>query len=259
MDENTTKTKALWPAAPRAGAVAALAAGLLAAWLGLAACTTARQREDPASLLGSLRFRDEQTFEFFHSVYRSGNLYRDFRPVMVVDTIYEDLRYRKLFLRTLREQFLVRPGDAARMRAEQVEAYRNRMDFLLFVYGGSNEKVNLHKEDSIWKVFLRDDDGQLISPMQVEPVGRKNPIFTFLEQYFVGLDRWSEVVRVSFPKLDKAAFGKAPGEHPVQLIVTGIPGTVTLAWEEPGLFYREPGENAFQRPAENGGRQDEGG
>jgi len=216
---------------------------LLVGSLLLVGCSTARQRDEPANLLGSLRFRDDQTFEFFQAVYRSGNLYRDFRPVMVVDTIYEDLRYRELFLRTLRERFLVPPDGEERMRAQQQQEYRNRMDFLLFVYGGSNDKVNLQRADSAWKVFLRDDDGDLIAPSRMERVGEKSPIFAFLEQYFVGLDRWSEVVRVSFPKLDKAMLDKTPGKHPVQLLVTGIPGTVTLAWDEADIFYQKGEEN----------------
>jgi hypothetical protein len=255
MNGNTTKTKALCMSRPRLR----LVLSLLAAGLLLTGCTTARQRDDPANLLGNLRFRSEETFDFFHAVYRSGNLYRNFRPVMVVDTIYEDQRYRELFLRTLREQFLIPQEAVARMRGEQAEAYRNRMDFLLFVYGGTNERVDLHKAESRWKVFLRDDDGQLIAPTRLERVGEKNTVFTFLEQYFVGLDRWSEVVSVSFPKLDKALLGQEPGPHPVQLIVTGIPGTVTLTWEDPSLFYAAPREDAeTPLPEEARGAKKEG-
>ena len=121
--------------------------------------------------------------------------------------------------------------------AEQREQYRNRMDFLLLVWGGSNDKVKLHKPKTAWKVFLRDDDGQLLAPAKIEPVDEKNPIYAFLTKYFIGLDRWSEVVRISFPKLDKQLLGQKPGAQPMRMLVTGIPGTVTMVWENPGLFY----------------------
>ena len=70
---------------------------LLLLWvLLLAGCTSARQRGEPTNLEGSRRFRNEDTFRYFHDVYRSGNLYQDFRPVLVVDAIYEDAEYRSL-------------------------------------------------------------------------------------------------------------------------------------------------------------------
>lgn len=246
MGENTTKTKP----SHRLARHWRLLPAVVAACLLLAACSTARQRGTPENLLGNLRFRNDETFEFFHRVYRSGNLYRDFRPVMVVDAIFEDLRYRELFLQTLEEQFLIRPEELERMAARQQEQYGNRMDFLLFVYGGSNDKVNLHKADSPWKVFLRDDEGELISPAKMEKIGRKNTVFAFLKQYFVGLDRWSEVVRVSFPKLDKALLGQEPGQGPFQLILTGIPGTITLGWDNVALFYARPEESKVKTPQE---------
>ena len=166
VDRNTTKTNPSHPWRLARGPLAVI----LFVCLLPAACSTARQRDTPENLLGNLRFRDAETFQFFHNVYRSGNLYRDFRPVLVVDSIYEDLQYRGRFLRVLEEQFLIRPEELVQMTAAQQQEYGNQMDFLLFVYGGSNDKVNLHKSDSRWRVFLKDDEGELISQAKLEPI-----------------------------------------------------------------------------------------
>jgi len=221
--------------------------GLVLAVIVLFGCTSARQRGEPTNLAGSLRFRNEDTFRYFHEVYRSGNLYQDFRPVMVVDAIYEDMQYRRLYVNMLKERFLIEGKEAERLSAQQREQFRNSMDFLVLVWGGTNDRVNLHKGDASWKVYLRDDEGDLIAPSKLQPIKSKEPVYQFLKKYFSGLDRWSEVMRISFPKLDKALLKQTPGEHPFQFIVTGVPGSVTMQWEDAGLFYYDREENAGRR------------
>lgn len=213
----------------------------------LAGCTSARQRGEPTNLAGSLRFKNEDTFRYFHEVYRSGNLYQDFRPVMVVDAIYEDMRYRRLYVNMLKERFLIGDKEAARLTARQRERFNNSMDFLVLVWGGTNDRLKLHKDDASWKVYLRDDDGELLTPSKLQPIKRKDPVYQFLKKYFTGLDRWSEVMRISFPKLDKARLNQAPGEHPFQFIVTGVPGSVTMQWVDAGLFYDDREESAVRQ------------
>ena len=40
-----------------------------------------------------------------------------------------------------------------------------------------------------------------------------------------------------FRYFHEALLNKAPGGHPMQLIVTGAAGPVAMTWEEVGLFY----------------------
>ena len=236
MGQNTTKTRTVFRPSR--------AVGLVLAVIVLAGCTSARQREEPTNLSGSLRFKNEDTFRYFHNVYRSGNLYQDFRPVMVVDAIYEDMQYRRLYVDMLKERFLIGDKEAARLSAQQRERFSNNMDFLVLVWGGTNDRLKLHKDDASWKVYLRDDDGELLTPSKLQPIKSKDLVYQFLKKYFTGLDRWSEVMRISFPKLDKAMLKQTPGEHPFQFIVTGVPGSVTMRWEDAGLFYYDREENA---------------
>ena len=77
-----------------------------------------------------------------------------------------------------------------------------------------------------------------------EPNGEgpaQTPTLTcFLQMYFTGLDRWWEILRVRFPKLDKALLKQPLGEKPLQLTVTGVPGAVTITWEDRKRIYSSP-------------------
>ena len=95
----------------------------------------------------------------------------------------------------------------------------------------------LNKATSPWRVFLRDDDGQLLSPAEIQPIKRNRPIYLYLNQDFERVNRCAALFRVSFPKLEKSMTGQPFGDQPVQLILTGVPATVPLSWEDPALFY----------------------
>ena len=76
-----------------------------------------------------------------------------------------------------------------------------------------------------------------MSATRIQRTSKKNPLHQFLQKFFTGLDRWPKVVRVSFPKLDKALLNQQPGSHSLQLIVAAVPGPVTMTWEAARLFY----------------------
>jgi hypothetical protein len=220
-------------------------AGLL--WAGLAlslalltGCSTARERERPEGPLSLLRFRDAQTYAYFQHVYRSGNLYLDFRPALVVDAIVEDRRYRTLYVKMLGEQYLLPEAEVGRRQAEQEREFENRIAVLLFVYEGTTRHIPLDKKEAIWKLYLRDDDGEVQTPLEIVRLKEIHPTYLFLQKYFTGLDRWSQVYRVHFPKLSKAALGQPVGALPFQVILTGVKGTVVLQWDDAGVFYRTP-------------------
>lgn len=218
---------------------AALAlAGVLVALAALAACSTARQRTEPEGPLSLLHFRDADTYRYFTDTYRTGTLYVDFRPALIVDAIAKDRTYRRLYVDMLAEQYLLPPAEVRRLQDKQEEAFRTGIELVVLVYEGTRRPpTNLAKGDALWRLYLRDDDGQLLAPAQVRRVGEDSTEYAYLEQYFYGLDRWSRVYTVRFPKLSKGVLGQPPGTEPMELIVTGIPGRVVLRWADPTLFY----------------------
>lgn len=225
------------PDLPRSGPAGAalLAAVLLAAVL--AGCSTARERDTPEAPSSLLHYRDAKTEAYFQHVYRSGNLYVDFRPALVVDAIVEDRTYRRLYVEMLGRQFLLPAAEVARRLAEQEQAFETEFALLVFTYEGTTDPARLARSDARWKLLLRDDDGQLLAPTAITPIRKDSPTYLYIDTYFSGLDRWSRAYEVTFPKLSKGRLNQPVGTHPFELIVTGVKGTVTLKWEHPQIFY----------------------
>jgi hypothetical protein len=217
--------------------------------LTLAGCTTAQDRDSPSHILGVLRFRDAKSAALFNNTHRAGNLYQDFRTVMSVDAVPMELQYRRLYLDMLKQRYLLSDAQLATMQADNDQDFNNNFDLIVLIYGGSNEVVSIEKPNSVWRVLLQDDDGEILTPTSVEKIRQDSPVYSYINLYFYGLDRWTQLYRMRFPKLAKDLVGKAIGPKPVQLIVTGVAGTVVLSWRNTAIFYH-PGARSAATSAE---------
>ena len=198
-------------------------------------CTSARKRDQQNNLYQVLKARDYQTIEYFDQRYRSGNIYLDYGTALTLDVIFKDLDYRKKFLAEVSKFYYLAPKSQLKIWQEEQENYQNNFEFLLFVYGGNNRKLNLQKKSSEWKIFLKDDEGDLIRPGYIKKLKKDEREILFLGKYFYQLDRWSEVYRVKFPKLDKS---QEKSNSPMTLIISGIRGKSSLIWKDSSIFYQ---------------------
>lgn len=210
---------------------------LLLALLAVAACSTARQREQPVGAGALLQYRDPATAQLFRESYRTGSLYVEFRPALLVDAIAQDRPYRARYLEMLRTRLMLPDAELARVREEQEREFTTQFSLLVMVYEGTNRPAELTRSDATWRLFLRDDDGGLHAPSAIHRIPDDHPTYLYVNQYFQGLDRWSRMYRVDFPKLTKEVIGQPVGPHPIELVVTGVRGTVTLRWGDAGRFY----------------------
>ncbi len=247
--KSTTGNAGSRPARLRAAGWMALGALALLIASG-AGCSSARTRESPSNIIGNLRFRDSDTEARFSRTYRSGSLYQDFRTVLLVDSIAMDMEYRRGYVAMMRKTYLLSDSDSATMMIEQDKDFGSNFSLLVFLYGGSNRPIPLGEQTSPWKVLLQDDDGQFLTPVTIERLRPENATYQYLSLYFYGLDRWSQAFKVSFAKLDKTLLHQTIGSKPIELIVTGLAGTVRLVWKDARVFYARPeaGPAADVRP-----------
>ena len=120
---------------------------------------------------------------------------------------------------------------------EQKRQFANQFEFLLMIYSGSNEKTDFGKKDSLWQAKLYDDDGDKVVPIKIQKIKKTDEERVLLSNYLKDLDRWVEVYRISFPKLNKLATGVKLGSEPFKLEVAGLEGRLEFSWEDPKKFY----------------------
>jgi len=201
-------------------------------------CSTARDRYEPTGPLSLLRFRDAETASHLAGSYRTGSLYLDFRPVLIVDALLEDALFYEHYLRSLTTHYFLTPEEAQRKKSEFEQSFETEVVFLVFLYEGTNDRSRLTpQENALWRLMLKDDDGALRTPLEIGRIKPESIEYAYLTKNFDGMDRWSQVYRVSFSKLSKGRMKLALGTHPFELIITGIKGTVLLRWSDSSIFY----------------------
>ena len=215
--------------------------GLLLIYLllvGLASCSTARERYQAKPVRSLLKYRDSEASKLLKRTHRSGNLYINFRSTLEVDAVLMDRQLRQLIVNRYAEKFLLSERQAKVLQVEQESAFDNSIEMLVFVYEGANNLTDLTRSDAPWRILLRDDEGSLHPPSQVLRLRKHHPQYQLLEHNFAVVDRWTQAYRIKFPKLAKGILAQKVGKQPMQLIFTGIKGSVILHWQDPSLFYR---------------------
>ncbi len=221
-----------------------LLAVTIAGTIGTTGCSTARKRYKANTVRSLLKYRDNETARLFKRTHRSGNLYINFRPALELDAVFMDRRLREVTVKRYVDNFLLSKKQSDVLHAEQVKAFDNIIEMLVFVYEGNNKRSNLTNDDSPWRILLRDDDGRLHPPTEIKQLKKNSSQYQLLEKNFTVLDRWTQVYQITFTKLAKGVLSQQLGDQPFELIFTGIKGSVTLSWKDLSLFYRLDGSNS---------------
>ncbi|MDT8447956.1 MAG: hypothetical protein RRB13_13775 [bacterium] len=199
-------------------------------------CSTARDREGAQDLTDSWSAKREVTLEHLMQSYKTGSIYLDYGTVLLVDAVYCDLTYRKLYLEELGEAYLHSSAHQLEQWKQEKVEYKNYYEFLLVLYSGSAKTPEFGRAGSSWQVLLRDDEGDLLKPVGTKMLSHKEREYLFLKKYLKPVDRWAEVYRVRFAKLNRPA---PKGDHPFELLLTGIEGKTLLRWNDRTLFYQQ--------------------
>lgn len=181
---------------------------------------------------------DSELVELLEKIQRSDALYRDYRTVMIGDAIFKDRLFRARYGRELKNNYLFSKYDLNNYYEEQNILFQNQFDFIVFLYGEEVESFELEKAHSPWRIFLKDDDGDVINPTGIYKLDKSHRELSFLTKNIRELDRWVEVYSVTFPKFSKGAINEESGSRPFQLILSSMKGKLTFKWENSKLFYQ---------------------
>ncbi|MBF0287942.1 MAG: hypothetical protein HQM14_08995 [SAR324 cluster bacterium] len=203
----------------------------------LPSCTT-RKTFQWHPLYTNLHFEDDAIRPLFERIHQNASLYQDYKTILIVDAIFKDIRYRQHFSREIATTYFLTPEQAKNLEKQQIQQFQNQFEFIVFLYGGSNDSLKLDTPAAHWKVYLKDDDGDLLQPTQITKLDEEHQEIRFLQKYIKMPDRWAEKYLIVFPKLSKTAILESPGKSPFQLIITSFAGKSLLSWQENLLFYQ---------------------
>ena len=169
--------------------------------------------------------------------YRKNEIYRDYNTKMIAAGLFRSEDYRQFLNDSLKSSYQWDEAASLEISLEHKQQFANQFDFLLMIYSGSNKKIDFGKKDSLWQAQLYDDDGDKVVPMEIQKIKNTDQERLLLGRYLKDLDRWIEVFKISFPKLNKLTTGVKLGPKPFKLKITSLEGRLEFSWEDSKKFY----------------------
>ncbi len=210
---------------------------LLASFCFLSSCSTGgRNSGGQFSLLDSNEAKNTKLQETLEAKVKSESIYLDYSTQMQVDALYQDLIYRIAYAKELSEVYYLADNAKAKIWADHTREYENFYTFVVVLYPGSNKRVDFGKPSDQWQAYLKDDEGDLLRPVKIKRLDKRNRELSFLHKYLRPLDRWSQTYLVQFPKLHRS---QVEGSQAVRLIISGIKGKAVIKFTDLSLFVQD--------------------
>lgn len=153
----------------------------------------------------------------------------DMETRLTLSATYMSIQYRVAYIDEYAERFLLGGEQKKSMLTQGAREVKMYNVFFLSAYTPIDEWNDFDESDSSWKLYLEDDDGRRVSPVEIKKEDAGDPT---LRGFFPYIDYWSSAYTVRFPTFDER--GAPIGGDDVsglKLIVTGVNGQTVLVWK----------------------------
>ncbi|MFQ5585817.1 MAG: hypothetical protein ACE5GF_03225 [Thermodesulfobacteriota bacterium] len=158
-----------------------------------------------------------------------GKVYRGMESRLVVHATYRGWGLREAYVREYEKRYRLDSYQREKLLAGEKARYEEGEEFFLAVYTPEGRWNDLDRSDSVWKLYLKNDRDERVSPVEVRRVDEESPL---IREFYPDLDPWSYGYVVIFPKYSEK------GELPLindetrsfTLIITGVLGQTEITW-----------------------------
>ncbi len=154
---------------------------------------------------------------------RSETVYSQFETRVTISATYRSKDFRTAYLREYDRLYDLTKADKAQQEALHAEFASEYREFFFYAYLPEKNDNDFDRQNSIWKVFLINEKGERIVPLEIRRVEKVTPV---VEQFFPYVHKYyGSCYNLKFP-----ADGDTAGK-PLQLVFTSVLGKVTLEWK----------------------------
>ncbi len=159
---------------------------------------------------------------------REGNVYENFETKVLISATYKTNEFRASYAAEYINTFMLDAKKGDDLMKGEMEAPKKHHEFFLSIHTPNIEWSDLEKKEPIWALYLVNDSGEAVSPLDIKKVKEKGPGVVRFYPYFT---EWSVGYTVKFPLIlpDGREFITAEAKY-IKLVLTGTPGKGELVW-----------------------------
>jgi len=116
-----------------------------------------------------------------------------------------------------------------KMLEDQKNAAAMFNDFMVSAFTPEKRWNDFHEKDTIWKVYLTQDDTTMVKPAEVRRIKNVDAVITHFYPY---ISPWDVVYLLRFPKTIPGTQDPVISDvaAPFKLVVTSVRGSAEMVW-----------------------------
>lgn len=160
---------------------------------------------------------------------REGRIHEGLESRLVAYATYRGWEFREAYVREYVKRYEMDSYQGDKLLTDESTDYEAVEEFFLAVYTPSTKWNDLDKSNSIWNLYLRNDRGERVSPIDVKRVDEDSPL---IKEFYPQIDLWSYGYIIRFPKYAGVSETPLLGDDTVsfEIIVTGVLGKTEMRW-----------------------------
>ena len=149
---------------------------------------------------------------------------------LFVYATYKSLALREAYIDEYARRYKMYDHQRDRLAKAEMEMDEKFNEFFIAVYTPEDRWNDFNTSESIWKIYLEDEKGDRVSPIEIKKVDVNSPL---IREFYPYLDLWSSGYVIRFPKYMAGGKESLPGKDAnyFRLIITGVVGSAALEWQ----------------------------
>jgi len=160
---------------------------------------------------------------------REARIHRGFEVPLIVSATFKSADFRRAYADEYAAAYQLTAEEKRRFVEDPMKAGRLGHEFLLATFVPEKRWDDFDKADSMWKLFLVNDEGQRVVHVEVRDVKGQEAV---MSHFFPYITPWKSVYVVRFPcnlpGTNRPIIGDNTKE--IRLIVTSVLGTAEMLW-----------------------------
>lgn len=150
---------------------------------------------------------------------REQTAYSELETRFQISATYRSQAFREAFLKEQARVFILSPEEQKRREAQQRETASEFTEFFFYAYTADKVQNDFGERNSLWRVFIVDEAGRQIDPLEIRKVEKVSPmvetLFPYVQKYY------GFCYNIKFPRQSASS---------LKLVFTSYLGKVELLW-----------------------------
>ena len=149
---------------------------------------------------------------------------------LFVYATYKSWPLREAYVEEYARRYQMDDSGKEKLKEKEMGLDEKFNEFFIAVYTPDEKWNDFDQPLSIWKIYMEDEKGERLSPIEIKKVDADSPL---IREFYPYLDLWSSTYIVKFPKYIITGEEPFPGKDTnyFRLKITGVVGNVVLEWQ----------------------------